>query len=272
MKRKPKGRDEANLYSQIIEQIFFSKFKDGKKVVEFERLDIERFAAKLKVRLPKNLGDLIYSFRFRVPLPASIQKKARGGKSWSVELAGRAKYRFILGRDVVVVSNPSLSTTKVPDSTPGVISKYALGDEQSLLAKVRYNRLVDIFTGVACYSLQSHLRTTTKSLGQVEIDEMYVGIDRKGMHYVFPIQAKGGSDKLSVVQIKQDQAVCEEKFPSLICRPIGAQFLGADTIVLYEFECSDGDVRVSGEKHYKLVPSDHVTQADLEIYRSRLSD
>jgi hypothetical protein len=55
---------------------------------------------------------------------------------------------------------------------------YALNDEQALLAKLRYNGLVDIFVGIACYSLQSHLRTTVSGLGQVEIDEIYIGIDK----------------------------------------------------------------------------------------------
>ena len=50
-----------------------------------------------------------------------------------------------------------------PDSTPGVIS-YALSDEQSLLATVRYNRLIDVFTGLTCYSLQNHLRTSQTGL------------------------------------------------------------------------------------------------------------
>jgi len=41
---------------------------------------------------------------------------------------------------------------------------YALGDEQALLAKLRYNRLLDIFTGVVCYSLQNHLRTNVPGM------------------------------------------------------------------------------------------------------------
>ena len=45
---------------------------------------------------------------------------------------------------------------KIPDATPGIVQKYALADEQALLAKLRYNRLLDIFTGVTCYSLQNH--------------------------------------------------------------------------------------------------------------------
>ncbi|MFZ0819416.1 MAG: hypothetical protein WAM91_05060 [Candidatus Acidiferrales bacterium] len=264
--------NEANLYSRIIEKIFFSKYQAGDLVVEFERRDIEKFARQLKLRLPKNLGDLIYSFRFRVPLPKSILQVATKGRSWTIELAGRARYRFSLHKTVIIVPNTNLTTTKIPDSTPGVIAKYALSDEQSLLAKVRYNRLIDIFTGVTCYSLQSHLRTTARGLGQVETDELYVGIDKRGIHYVFPIQAKGGNDKLSIVQIGQDAAVCEERFTSLVCRPVGAQFLGADVIVLYEFEKTRDGFRVSSEKHYRLVPPDEVTTADLESYCRRLAD
>ena len=105
-------------------------------------------------------------------------------------------------------------TTKIPDATPGIIEKYALGDEQALLAKLRYNRLIDVFTGVTCYSLQSHLRTSVTGIGQVETDEIYIGLDRKGSHYIFPVQAKGGRDRQSIVQIEQDCAICKAKFPA----------------------------------------------------------
>src|SRR5919108_14586 len=142
-------------------------------------------------------------------------------------------------------------TMKVPDSTPGIVTKYSLDDEQALLAKLRYNRLVDIFTGVACYSLQNHLRTTAPNMGQVETDEIYIGVDKKGAHYIFPIQAKGGKDKLSVVQIEQDLAVCAKKFPSLICRAIGAQFMAEGVIALFEFEEGEGGVTIGDEKHYR---------------------
>lgn len=171
-----------------------------------------------------------------------------------------------------MLPNEALAVTKVPDSTPGVIAKYALSDEQALLAKVRYNRLIDIFTGVTCYSLQNHLRTTAPGLGQVETDELYVGVDKKGAHYVFPIQAKGGKDRLSVVQIEQDIAVCAAKFPLLICRPVAAQFLQDDVIALFELERTGEAVRITSEKHYKLVPPDEVTEADLQNYRTRLAD
>jgi len=178
----------------------------------------------------------------------------------------------VLVPDRPIAPNENLTTTKVPDATPGVVAKYAFNDEQALLAKLRYNRLVDIFTGVTCYSLQNHLRTTVPNMGQVETDEIYVGVDKKGAHYVFPIQAKGGTDRLSIVQIEQDAAVCAHKFHSLICRPIAAQFMEGGVIALFEFEESEEGLGITAEKHYKLVPPEEVTEADLENYRSRGAD
>ncbi len=260
-----------NRYVAIIERIFNSKFKPGITHLDFERDEIVTIARQLRLKLPKNLGDLIYSFRYRSALPKSIQAEAGAGKTWIIRPIGRAKYRFVLAPDNPIVPNKNLAETKVPDATPGIVTKYAFDDEQGLLARVRYNRLVDIFSGVTCYSLQNHLCTTTPDMGQVETDEIYVGLDKKGAHYIFPIQAKGGTDKLNVVQIEQDFAVCAHKFPSLICRPMGAQFISGGVIVLFEFEQTDAGVCISSEKHYKLVAPDEVSDADLQNYRQRLA-
>ena len=102
-----------------------------------------------------------------------------------------------------------------------------------MLARLRYNRMLDIFTGVMCWHLQSHLRTTVKGIGQVETDDLYVGVDTKGVQYIFPVQAKGHRDRLSRTQIENDFELCSEKFPELKCRPIGAQFIENQTIVLF---------------------------------------
>ena len=262
--------NQKNVYTAIIEQIFHSKYKPGKREVDFEREELVTAANELKIDLPKNLGDLVYSLRYRAGLPESIQKVAGEGETWIIRPTGRAKYRFVLVRSKPIVPNENMSTTKVPDATPGIVAKYALSDEQALLARVRYNRLIDIFTGVTCYSLQNHLRTTAPNMGQVETDEIYIGVDKKGAHYVFPVQAKGGNDKLSIVQIEQDLAVCTHKFPSLICRAIGAQFMAEGVIALFEFEEGEDGVTIGDEKHYRLVPPEEVTEADLEKYRTRV--
>lgn len=263
-----------NRYEAIIEAIFHSKFRPGARQVEFERTDLERFAKKLKIALPKNLGDLIYSFRYRTKLPNSIRKLAPPGDAWQILSSGRSKYRFVLGPYKPFSPNRDLSITKVPDCTPGFVTKYALSDEQALLAKLRYNRLVDIFTGITCYSLQNHLRTTAPGIGQAETDELYLGVDRKGVHYVLPVQAKGGKDSLSFVQSENDFAVCRHKFPSLVCRGIAAQFMPGDVVALFELELEkqEGRATIVNERHYKLVPPEEVTAADLELYKKRKAE
>lgn len=263
------AKPSQDRYSRIIERIFQDHYEPGAYIVPFERDDIEQTAHELGIALPKNLGDLIYSFRYRTALPESIRSRAPEGHSWIIRPAGRSRYQFVATTVASIVPSGMMAETKIPDATPAIIAMYALSDEQALLAKVRYNRLIDIFTGVACYSLQSHLRTSVSGIGQVETDEIYVGVDRRGSHYVFPVQAKGGNDRLSIVQIEQDFALCAAKFPSLICRPIAAQFIGADLIALFDFEESENGVAISSERHYRLVPPDSMTAADLASYRTR---
>jgi len=261
--------ENENRYATIIKTIFERHYKKGSMAFEFERVEIESVAAEVGIKLPKNLGDLVYSFRYRTELPEAIISTAPKGKTWIIRAAGRGKYRFVCCVVPSLVPREGLAETKVPDATPGVIEKYALSDEQALLAKVRYNRLVDIFTGLTCYSLQNHLRTTVPDMGQVETDELYVGLDRRGVQYIIPVQAKGGTDKLSVVQIEQDMALCAAKFPDLICQCIGAQFMADATIALLAFEETSDGVRISREAHYLLVSPDQISPDELRAYQQR---
>lgn len=263
---------EKNRYSQLIEAIFFKYYKEGDKEVIFERTDINQAAQELGIILPKNLGDVLYSFRYRTTLPISIREKAIDGHEWIIRPAGRARYKLVLVKEAVITPSKLLVETKILDSTPGVISKYAFNDEQALLAKIRYNRLIDIFTGLTCYSLQNHLRTTVKGIGQVETDEIYIGVDKRGVHFVIPIQAKGGIDKIGIVQIEQDFEVCATKFPHLISRAIAAQFMDDDLIALFEFEKSEEGIRITSERHYRLVRKEDLTQDELESYSKRPLD
>ncbi len=151
---------KANRYSQIIEAIFLKSYKKGITEIPFTRDEIVTTASKLKIQLPKNLGDNLYSFRYRASLPEGIIQIAPEGFEWIIRPVGRALYKIVLTKQTYFNPTEHLAETKIPDSTPGIISKYAMTDEQGLLAKVRYNRLIDIFTGLTCYSLQNHLRTT----------------------------------------------------------------------------------------------------------------
>lgn len=265
------GIKQPNRYTKILEAIFTKHFKKGATEIEFERTEFSQIADELEITLPKNLGDVLYSFRYRTLLPKSITSKAPKGYVWIIRPAGKGKYKLAAVKQSNISPSNILADTKIPDATPGVITKYSLNDEQSLLAKLRYNRLVDIFTGLTCYSLQNHLRTTLPDGSQVETDEIYIGIDKRGAHFVLPVQAKGGKDKIGIVQIEQDFEMCAVKFPRLICRPIAAQFMEGNLIALFEFEQTTDGIKVSSEKHYQLVKPDELSPEELQSYSMRQS-
>ncbi len=86
--------------------------------------------------------------------------------------------------------------------------------------------IIDIFTGITCYSLQNHLRTTVPDVGQVETDEVYVGIDRRGVHLI-----------------------------------------DEDLVALFALEQTEEGLRISIEKHYRLVQPEDLSAEELESYR-----
>ena len=225
-------------------------------------------ARDMGIDVPKNLGDVIYSMRYRTEMPEAILNTQPRGMEWIIEGAGRAKYAFVLVKLNRVVPREDLLTIGIPDSTPEIIRAYALDDEQALLAIVRYNRLIDTFLSLTTYSLQNHLRTTVQGIGQIEIDELYFGLDKHGCHYVIPVQAKGGSDQISVVQTKQDIGWCEQRYPGMRCRAISAQFLQDESVAMFELAVRDDAVKVVEERHYKLVPASSLDAAAIRDYRT----
>lgn len=255
-----------NRYRQLIEKIFFAHWKKGVGEFVFARTELKETAEQLAIELPDNLGDVIYSFRFRTALPDKIIETQPKGKEWIIEGAGRSQYRFKLVKATRIVPNPSLICIGIPDATPEVIRAYRLDDEQALLAIVRYNRLIDIFLGLTTYSLQNHLRTTVEGIGQIEIDELYIGLDKRGCHYVIPVQAKGGKDQIGVVQTSQDFRFAAQKFEGMLCRPVAAQFMDDRVIALFELALQGDEVKVVEERHYQLVPAKDLDRDSIRKY------
>lgn len=258
------------IYDSIIRSIFFAHYEKGKTSITFEREEFQQKAKELDVNPAKNLGDIVYSYKYRKKLPQDILETAPDGYYWRIRSVGKAHYEFVLEEgDEFIEPDTMLATIKIPDGTPSIVKKYSASDEQALLTIVRYNRLVDTFLGVTCYSLQNHLRTTVDGIGQIETDELYVGMDKKGRQFIIPVQAKGGTDKLGITQIEQDIELCKQKYPELICRAIACQFITSDIVAMFEFTVEDGKIVKENERHYKMIDANEITEEDLSQYNSR---
>jgi hypothetical protein len=258
---------KSSRYKALIERIFQDRFQKGRSRLEFDRDELVSVAKELDIEVPKNLGDVIYSLRYRTEMPDAVLRTQPRGMEWIIEGAGRAKYAFILVKLNRIVPREDLVTIAIPDATPEIIRAYKLDDEQALLAIVRYNRLLDTFLSLTTYSIQNHLRTTVKGVGQIEIDELYFGIDTRGCHYVIPVQAKGGNDQISVVQTKQDIGWCEQRYPGMRCRAISAQFMSDESVAMFELTVRGDTVKIVEERHYKLVPAASLSDSNVRNYR-----
>ena len=256
-----------NRYQSLIEKIFFDHYRNGVSEFEFGREELDESADSLGIERVKNVGDINYTFRYRRALPDKILATQPPGREWIIEGAGRGRYRFKLVNRTHIVPRDDLVVIDIPNSTPELIRAYALDDEQALLAIVRYNRLIDTFLGLTAYSLQNHLRTTVEGTGQIEIDELYIGLDKNGCHHVIPVQAKGGKDRIGIVQTAQDIRFAEQRFPGMRCRAIAAQFMEDEVVALFELTLQDDEMRVVEERHYRLVPADRLDPNAVRDYR-----
>jgi len=255
-------------YDNIIERVFFNNYSCNTAVVSFNRDELVQACKDLGITRIKNLGDIPYSYRFRKELPNSIKEKCPNNSEWIIIGKGIGSYEFRLASPGKIEPTSNRQRIKVPDSTPEIVKRYAPGtDEQALLTKVRYNRLVDLFSGLTCYSIQNHLRTTIKDVGQIEIDEVYLGINRKGTHFIIPCQAKSPGDRFGIVQVMQDIEFCRARYPNAICKPIALQFLSESDVAILELTVEESDnifhLSIVDERHYKLVTKDGITEKEI---------
>ena len=133
--------------------------------------------------------------------------------------AGRSSYAFILLKNPPRLEIPFQDYQPVPiyNSIPEIVDGLLRQDEQSLLTRILYNRLVDIFSGLTCFHIQNHYRSFVTDLGEVELDALYVGVNKQGELFVIPIEAKSQSenDLIGRVQISQMIKLVKQDFGNL---------------------------------------------------------
>lgn len=112
-----------NRYGRLIEAIFFKHYQAGTIQIEFERAELVSMAQDLGIRLPKNLGDVVYTFRYRHELPERIATTAPAGAEWIIRPAGRGRYHFALVAQSTITPSLLLAETKIP--TPHRVSSCA---------------------------------------------------------------------------------------------------------------------------------------------------
>lgn len=187
---KPKKSADPNR-DAVIEWVFNKCNSEGatEKEVPFTIGDIRQGIKLVSEKNPaygeENVPDVLYHFRSgRGKLPQSVE----GTGPWMIVGRGKGRYAFFrVTTSLEITVPPDLEIIYLPDATPEIVLEYAGSDEQGILAKLNYNRVLDIFLQLACYHLQNHWRSSVKSKGQCEIDDLYVGLNNVGKQFVIPV-------------------------------------------------------------------------------------
>lgn len=251
--------DTNNLsrYDEIILAVFDRLARHyGSNAVRlpFDKDFLDQLANELRI---KNIPDIIYSYRSgRRDFP---QKMLLQG-NWIIVGEGKGKYAFVkLEGSTELVIPPDLEITTIPDATPEIVLRFAKGDEQSMLAQIRYNRLVDIFTGLTVYHLQSHLRAYVRDMGQVEVDDLYLGVNTNGQWFCIPVEAKpvGVKDQLGRIQISSLVAYAEQEFPGVPVRPVGVKMFDDGSMFFVEFTATSDPLKVQSRFYKRYLLTRH---------------
>ena len=125
------------------------------------------------------------------------------------------------------------------------------------VTRVLYNRLIDIFTGLTCFHIQNHYRGFVEGMGEVELDALYVGIDKTGKLYILPIEAKSQAENEMIgrVQISQMAKLVRQDFADLDRRILAIKYLKDGTIVIIEFDdqVEPDDFKIVSVSRFRLI-------------------
>lgn len=221
-------------YDRVILELFQRHHRAGAERLSFTKDELVEICNKHGITV-RNIPDIVYTYRSRRSLPKPILDTGH----WAIEPAGRGAYAFRLLRESAHFEIPFVDYAPVDiyNAIPEVVEGMLRRDEQSLLTVILYNRLVDIFTGLTCFHIQSHYRSFVTGMGEVELDALYVGVNKTGALFVLPVEAKSQAETEMIgrVQVSQMARLVRQDFSALRRRIIAVKALEDATIGMVEF-------------------------------------
>ncbi len=205
-------------------EIFNSKYRHGDQEVRFTRAELLTVASRIGVQI-KNPGDFPYYYSKRHILPEQLRQAG----FINVEIVGHSLYAFTKSSDAIEVP-AGLPEVEMALTLPSRVRRYITDDEQGMLVKVRESDILSDFLGEKTFHLQSHLRTESKALGQVEIDDVYV-TEETGK--ICTVEAAEPNERMVRSQVRRQLAGAETRFgvSSSHVVPVVIRILGPDKLV-----------------------------------------
>ena len=253
------NREELSKYDEVILRAFQRHYQEGSSFLEFSKDELNEICLELGI-VVRNIPDIVYTFRSRRRLPKEIRKTGH----WAIAPAGHGTYAFqqLANPPHFEIPFGDYTPIDIYNAIPEVVEGLLRQDEQSLLTRILYNRLVDIFTGLACFHIQNHYRSSVSGLGEVELDALYVGVDKAGDLFVLPIEAKSQAENelIGRIQISQMVRLVRQDFGDLHRRILAVKALSDGTIAMIEFSDHDepDSIGIVSVSRFSMIRRDRV--------------
>lgn len=245
---------KLTLYDSVILEVFNQHYRPGLKRLVFQKDELAKACQRHGITI-RNIPDIIYTYRSRRSLPSAILQTGH----WAIESAGRSSYAFRLLSESphFNIAFNEFEPIDIYNAIPEVVESLLRNDEQSLLTRILYNRLVDIFTGLTCFHLSNHYRSFVEGVGEVEVDALYRGVNKAGQLTVVPIEAKsvGQSEFIGRIQIAQMVNLVRQDFADLNHRILAVKPLSDATIAFADFSntIDPDELRVVSVSRFRLI-------------------
>lgn len=253
-------------YEDTIVRVFENKLDEGYSTdgeVPFDRDDIEDALDELELTV-KNVPDIPYAYRSRRSLPDHIEQHGYNAIILDDSIEGAdATYLFTKREQLIHVPDEydEVHRTSIGE-LPEPVREYIGKDEQGVLTQVRYAGLLDDFTRLDAYHLQSHMRFRVNSR-EAELDDLYIGVDEEGHDHALAVEAKGVGETLNKNQLIRNTRGIEQKitYPDSV-RTLAVKLDEDGYFYLFEFDIHevDGEDRVEIERVWQYKFSENTSE------------
>lgn len=238
---------ENNKAKSFIKHLIEKNFTASQDSIPFSRDDVSLYCLKKFKKIPKNVGDIIYSLRYRMDYLSTFDHLLDPDYTWTLLSLSTGQYEL---KPMPKLKLPDLTSVPVIskiDKTPEHIHNLRPLNDQSLLMKIYQNKVLSEFLEDDLILLQAHHKVNLKDWGQAEIDGIVASETSPRLYLV---EVKGYTEVIGWPQIIQLKMYAEQNHPGLPFTPIFVQSHRDWSFSIVQFDFNSEFPQVTKSERY----------------------
>ena len=148
------------------------------------------------------------------------------------------------------------------DNTPTVVGQLARDERELLLARLRFNRLLDNFLGISTFPV--HLLFDSPFYDSIgpEVEELHFGIAPFGDKCMVIVLSERWNGSPAISKLRASSEVPFKYSHNMRVHFILAHQTGGNCLALIELDLSSQRSKVKAEKHYEFIKPDELNAHD----------